>query len=153
MRLILPDINQTVSRFEILSILFTTGLDFRQNMFTMNTKPDITLWEITMKTLIIGGTGFLGRYLVEAAQRGGHMVTLFNRGQSNPNLFQQSETILGDREEELNKLSGRQWDAAIETCGYVPRIVRLSRKPYATLLNDMYMYRPRYGIGISIKLG
>jgi 2'-hydroxyisoflavone reductase len=32
-----------------------------------------------MKILIIGGTVFLGRYLVEAAPARGHEVTLFNR--------------------------------------------------------------------------
>ncbi len=33
-----------------------------------------------MKVLIIGGTGFLGRYLVDAARHRNHNVTLFNRG-------------------------------------------------------------------------
>jgi 2'-hydroxyisoflavone reductase len=79
-----------------------------------------------MKVLIIGGTGFLGRYLVSAAQARNHDVTLFNRGQSNPDLFPQMETIIGDREQDLDKLSDRQWNAVIDTCGYVPRVVRLS---------------------------
>ena len=79
-----------------------------------------------MNILIIGGTRFLGRHLVEAARARGHHVTLFNRGKSNPDLFPQVETILGDREHDIDKLSGREWDAVIDTCGYVPRIVRLS---------------------------
>ena len=79
-----------------------------------------------MNILIIGGTRFLGRHLVEAARARGHHVTLFNRGKSNPDLFPQVETILGDREHDIDKLSGRAWDAVIDTCGYVPRIVRLS---------------------------
>jgi nucleoside-diphosphate-sugar epimerase len=79
-----------------------------------------------MKVLIIGGTGFLGRYLVNAAQARNHDVTLFNRGQSDPNLFSQIETIIGDREQDLDKLANRQWDAVLDTCGYVPRVVRLS---------------------------
>jgi 2'-hydroxyisoflavone reductase len=79
-----------------------------------------------MNILIIGGTRFLGRHLVEAAHARGHHVTLFNRGKSNPDLFPQMETILGDREHDIDKLSGRAWDAVIDTCGYVPRIVRLS---------------------------
>jgi 2'-hydroxyisoflavone reductase len=77
-----------------------------------------------MKILIIGGTRFLGRHLVESAR--GHEVTLFNRGKSNPTLFPQLETILGDRENDLDKLSGRAWDAVIDVAGYVPRIVHLS---------------------------
>jgi len=79
-----------------------------------------------MKTLIIGGTRFLGRHLVHSALARGHEVTLFNRGLTNPDLFPQVEAILGDREKDLAELSGREWDAVIDTCGYVPRIVRLS---------------------------
>ena len=37
-----------------------------------------------MDLLILGGTRFLGRYLVEAALRDDHRVTLFNRGLSGP---------------------------------------------------------------------
>jgi len=79
-----------------------------------------------MKILIIGGTKFLGRHLVDSALVGGHEVTLFNRGKTNPNLFPRVETILGDREHDLDKLSGRIWEAVIDTSGYLPRIVRLS---------------------------
>ena len=79
-----------------------------------------------MNILIIGGTRFLGRHLVDSAQARGHTVTLFNRGKSNSDLFPHVETILGDREHDIEKLAGRTWDAVIDTCGYVPRIVRLS---------------------------
>jgi len=79
-----------------------------------------------MKILIIGGTRFLGRHLVDSALTRGHGVTLFNRGKTNPELFPQIETIVGDREHNLEKLSGREWDAVIDTCGYFPRIVRLA---------------------------
>ncbi len=79
-----------------------------------------------MNILIIGGTKFLGRHLVDSALARGHKITLFNRGKTNPNLFPQVETILGDREHDLNKLAGRAWDAVIDTCGYFPRVVRLS---------------------------
>jgi 2'-hydroxyisoflavone reductase len=76
--------------------------------------------------LIIGGTGFLGRHLVEAALGEGHRVTLFNRGLREPGLFPDVETIEGDREADLPALRGRCWDAVIDTCGYVPRVVRTS---------------------------
>jgi 2'-hydroxyisoflavone reductase len=78
-----------------------------------------------MKILIIGGTRFLGRHLVTSARARGHELTLFNRGISNPGLFRRVKSIRGDRESDLNQLSG-QWDAVIDTCGYLPRIVRLS---------------------------
>ena len=79
-----------------------------------------------MKFLILGGTKFLGRHLVDAALSGGHEVTLFNRGKTAPGLFSNVETILGDREQDIEKLAGREWDAAIDVAGYLPRIVRLS---------------------------
>ena len=79
-----------------------------------------------MKILIIGGTRFLGRHLVEAALARGHEVTLFNRGKTNPDLFPPLETILGDREKDMKKLEGRIWDTVIDVAGYLPRIVRLS---------------------------
>jgi 2'-hydroxyisoflavone reductase len=79
-----------------------------------------------MHILILGGTRFLGRHLVEAALAAGHEVTLFNRGKSNPGLFPQVETLTGDRRENLDALKGRRWDACIDTCGYIPREVRMS---------------------------
>jgi len=79
-----------------------------------------------MKILIIGGTRFLGRHLVNSARARGHEITLFNRGMTNPDLFgNYVEKIEGDREKDLDQLSG-QWDAVIDTCGYFPRIVRMS---------------------------
>ena len=79
-----------------------------------------------MDILIIGGTVFLGRALVTAAVTRGHNVTMFNRGRTNPSAFPEIATILGDREVDLDRLKGRRWDAVIDTCGYVPRVVDLS---------------------------
>lgn len=79
-----------------------------------------------MRILIIGGTVFLGRHLVEAARARGHELTLFNRGQHNPDLFPEVEKLRGDRDGQLDSLRGRKWEAAIDTCGYTPRVVRAS---------------------------
>ncbi|HEV7235308.1 MAG TPA: SDR family oxidoreductase [Ktedonobacteraceae bacterium] len=79
-----------------------------------------------MKLLLLGGTVFLGRHIVEAALARGHEVTLFNRGQHNPDLFPGVEKLRGDRNGDLAALQGRQWDAAIDTSGFVPRVVRAS---------------------------
>jgi 2'-hydroxyisoflavone reductase len=79
-----------------------------------------------MKLLILGGTRFLGRHLVDCARARGPEVTLFHRGLSNPDLFPQVQRIPGDREHDLGRLAGQNWDALIDTCGYVPRLVRLS---------------------------
>ncbi len=84
-----------------------------------------------MEILILGGTRFLGRHTVEAALMAGHTITLFNRGQSSPNLFPDVETLVGDRDGDLDVLKGRKWDVAIDTCGYFPRLVSASTEALA----------------------
>lgn len=84
-----------------------------------------------MKLLILGGTLFLGRALADAALAAGHEVTLFNRGR-HAAAYPGVETLIGDRDGGLGPLRRRRWDAAIDTSGYVPRIVGAS----AELLAD-----------------
>jgi len=105
--------------------------------------------------LILGGTIFLGRHLVEAAQSRGHRVTLFNRGQHCPDLFSDVEKLRGDRDGGLDVLRGREWDAVVDTCGYVPRIVRQSAellsgtaKQYA-FVSSLSVYSDTSKIGIT----
>lgn len=76
-----------------------------------------------MKILVIGGTVFLGRHVTQALLSRGHKITLFNRGQQNPDLFPLVERLRGDRDKDLSSLSFRSWDAVIDTCGYFPRQV------------------------------
>ena len=85
----------------------------------------------TMKLLVLGGTVFLGRHIVEAALAHGHEVTMFNRGEHNPELFPNVEKLRGNRDGNLSALQGREWDAAIDTSGFVPRIVRASAQALA----------------------
>jgi 2'-hydroxyisoflavone reductase len=54
-----------------------------------------------MRILVIGGTRFLGRTLVETALEQGHELTLFNRGQTNPELFLGVEKLRGERDGDL----------------------------------------------------
>lgn len=79
-----------------------------------------------MNILIIGGTIFLGRHIINSALNKNHNVVLFNRGKHNPELFPELEKIRGDREGDLSELKGRKFDAVIDTCGYVPMVVRKS---------------------------
>lgn len=92
-----------------------------------------------MQILILGGTRFLGCHLVEAALTKGHEVTLFNRGQTHPDRFPQAERLQGDRDGDLSALAGRRWDAVIDTCGYVPRLVRASAELLATQV-EQYVF-------------
>jgi len=86
--------------------------------------------------LIIGGTRFMGYFATQHALARGHKVTLFNRGKSTPDAFPEAEHITGDRDTEIELLRGRRWDAVIDTCGYVPRVVRKT----AELLKDSIGY-------------
>jgi 2'-hydroxyisoflavone reductase len=81
-----------------------------------------------VRLLILGGTLFVGRHLVAAALQRGHTVTLFNRGQHNPDLFPEVEKLRGDRAGDLAALRGRRWDAAVDTNGYIPRLVAASAR-------------------------
>jgi 2'-hydroxyisoflavone reductase len=85
-----------------------------------------------VRLLVLGGTKFLGRAAVEAALGRGDEVTLFNRGETNPELFPEVEKLRGDRDGGLSAIQGREWDAVIDPSGYVPRVVRAS----AELLRD-----------------
>ena len=85
-----------------------------------------------MKLLVIGGTRFVGRALIEEALKQGMEVTMFNRGKSNPEIFPDVEKLVGDRDDDLEALKGRKWDAVVDTCGYIPRHVKMT----AELLKD-----------------
>jgi len=114
-----------------------------------------------MKLLILGGTVFVGRHLVEAALAHNHDVTLFNRGQHNAGLFPDMETLHGDRDGGLDPLKGRRWDAVVDTCGYVPRVVRASADllsgavDHYTFISSISVYRDvsRPGVDESGAVG
>lgn len=108
-----------------------------------------------MKILLLGGPKFLGRHLVEAAAARRHEVTLFNRGQTNPHLFPELETLIGDRDGDLDALKGRRWDVAIDTSGRAPRLVKASARLLAdavehyTFLSSVSAYADRSLKGIT----
>jgi 2'-hydroxyisoflavone reductase len=79
-----------------------------------------------MRLLVIGGTRFVGRGVVQFALDAGHEITLFNRGQTDPGAYPETEHLVGDRDGGLDVLRDRTWDAVIDTCGYVPRVVKAS---------------------------
>ena len=89
--------------------------------------------------LVLGGTGFIGPHMVREALRRGHSVTLFNRARTNNTLFPDLETIKGDRDNGLDGLVGRKWDAVVDNSGYVPRHVQDSARLLAPNC-DRYLY-------------
>jgi 2'-hydroxyisoflavone reductase len=76
-----------------------------------------------MRILVLGGTQFVGRHTVGVALARGHEVTMFNRGQTRPELFPEVEKLRGDRDGDLDAVRGREFDAVVDTSGYVPRVV------------------------------
>jgi 2'-hydroxyisoflavone reductase len=77
------------------------------------------------RLLVLGGSWFLGRTIVEDALARGWDVTTFRRGQSGQDA-PGSTVIRGDRTrpEDLARLADAgPWDAVVDTSGYVPRDV------------------------------
>ena len=75
-----------------------------------------------MRLLVIGGTRFVGRHLVEAALASGHDVTLVHR--SATDLFPSARHVLADRNGDLSALADGEWDATVDVCAYLPGQVR-----------------------------
>src|SRR5690242_20412096 len=77
-----------------------------------------------MRILVLGGTWFVGRAIVEDALRTGAEVTLFGRGKSGNDLFPELTRLRGDRDTgDYAALRGGEWDAVVDVSGYVPRHV------------------------------
>lgn len=108
-----------------------------------------------MKILVLGGTLFLGRHIVQAALDRRHDVTLFNRGHTCPELFPEAEKLRGDRGGDLRALRGRTWDAVIDTCGYVPRLVHAAATvlkdvvAHYTFISSISVYADRHQLGLT----
>lgn len=88
--------------------------------------PTQTLAAKPGSLLILGGTGFIGPHLTEEALRLGWKVTHFNRGKRSPGGAKGVETLIGDRNGQLDALRGRRWDAVIDDTGYVPKYFKQS---------------------------
>ncbi len=73
-----------------------------------------------MKLLVLGGTVFLGRHVVDAALQAGHQVTVFNRGRRAVAWPAAVEALVGDRDGDTSALRGRSFDAVIDCSGYRP---------------------------------
>ncbi|HSC97823.1 MAG TPA: NAD-dependent epimerase/dehydratase family protein, partial [Casimicrobiaceae bacterium] len=109
-----------------------------------------------MKLLVLGGTRFLGRHVVDAALDRGDDVTIFTRGRlpvpwraevdasgvspptpssasaRTPQVRGRLSTLVGDRDPRiapgLRALESGMWDAVIDCSGYVPRVVEASAR-------------------------
>ncbi|WP_343485989.1 NAD-dependent epimerase/dehydratase family protein [Allomuricauda sp. d1] len=99
--------------------------------------------------LILGGTSFLGPHQIAYAIGRGHAITTFTRGKTKPtiyqNLFEQVESLIGDRNDDLTALHNRKWDAVIDNSGHNAEWTKKS----AALLKEnceLYLYTSSTGV-------
>lgn len=89
-----------------------------------------------MKLLVLGGTRFLGRHLVDAALARGDEVTIFTRGRLPAPWQHRVAALTGDRDPRvapgLAALEGGTWDAVVDCSGYVPRVVEAGARLLAS---------------------
>jgi nucleoside-diphosphate-sugar epimerase len=108
-----------------------------------------------MKLLVLGGTRFLGRHIVDAALARGDDVTIFTRGrlpvpwrsaadeagaslpppqprENDGDVRGRVTALVGDRDPRiapgLRALESGAWDAVVDCSGYVPRAVEASAR-------------------------
>lgn len=104
-----------------------------------------------MRLLALGGTRFLGRHLVDAALAEGHDVTVFTRGAIPLPWAATSVThLIGNRDPRIGPglmaLDVGEWDAVVDTSGYVPRCVAASvellagRAAHYTFISSLSVY-------------
>ena len=118
------------------------------------------------RILLLGGTGFIGPWQVNRILSRGHELTLFNRGRSQPRMFQDQftglENLIGDRDGDLSSLEGdRSWDVVIDNSGYTPDQVRATARLLADRTDQYlfistqaaYMSRVEIGIDESAPVG
>lgn len=75
-----------------------------------------------MGTLVLGGSTFVGRRMVDLLVRQGHDVAVLNRGRTTSSLPEGVARIVGDRtstESMRAALDGTDWDAVIDVSGFV----------------------------------
>jgi 2'-hydroxyisoflavone reductase len=93
----------------------------------MGTLSRANAADVKPKTLLIlGGTGFIGPHLTQEALRLGWRVTHFNRGKRSPDGVENVETLIGDRNGQIDALRGRKWDVVIDDTGQIPKYVKMS---------------------------
>jgi UDP-glucose 4-epimerase len=67
--------------------------------------------------LIIGGSRFVGPYLVDLVLKDGHDLTIFNRGNYSSN-YPNAKFVQGDRDQGFSSLKGQHYDVVYDTCAY-----------------------------------
>jgi nucleoside-diphosphate-sugar epimerase len=75
-----------------------------------------------VRTLVLGGSVFVGRHTVDALLGAGHDVAVLNRGRTPAELPGGVERLVADRtdaEQMRDALADREWDAVFDVSGFV----------------------------------
>lgn len=106
--------------------------------------------------LVLGGTRFIGPHIVECLADRGHQITLFNRGETDPDRFADVEQLRGDRDSgDVSALEDRSWNGVVDTSAYHPRAVRQTLRTlgdgpdHYLLLSTLSVYRDFAQMGID----
>src|SRR5262245_4251738 len=86
-----------------------------------------------MKALVIGGTRFIGKRLVEALLARGHRVTIFNRGRTLHPFGNRVTKVVGDRKNaaDLARAAHGGRDAVFDFLSYDAEDARLALEAFA----------------------
>lgn len=109
------------NRREFLTTGLALGFSPLLSTRTLTRPIEPVAAEQKLKILILGGTSFLGPHQIAYALQRGHEVSTFTRGKTipkiHPELFDQVEQLVGDRENDLEALKNREWDVVIDNSG------------------------------------
>lgn len=81
-----------------------------------------------MNILVLGGTQFVGRAIVQEFLNRRHDISLFHRGKTGSDLFPECTHILGDRNTDLALCDTKEWDAIVDVSCYLPDQARSAAK-------------------------
>lgn len=106
--------------------------------------------------LVLGGTGFVGRAVVEEGLLRGWQVTMFNRGHV-PTVDPSIHRVIGDRliPETLTGLQHDEWDIVVDTWSGAPRAVLDSsnvlrdRTGHFVYISSGSVYAPPVPLGVT----
>jgi 2'-hydroxyisoflavone reductase len=91
-----------------------------------------------MNVIVLGGTQFIGRHIVDVLLAHGDRVSVLTRGKTRDDLPSSVERLRGDRNDGadgLAALGARRWDACVDVSGYTPRQVRASAEHLRDLVS------------------
>jgi 2'-hydroxyisoflavone reductase len=95
-----------------------------------------------MNILIIGGSRFVGPYLIEYLAKNKHTVTVFNRGKISSVYSEDVKFIKGDRKDGFG--ISEQFDVVIDMCAYVAddteKVFRTLRFDYLLHVSSVAVY-------------